>query len=239
MASATSSLAISICLGRPLTRLRPAMGRATALSPVGKTVPRAHQRSSSRPEADEQVVAEAHIADDGIGKGVPRDVQDVAGAHLAGRDHRDVGGGAADIRHHAAVVLADIHACAQGGRQGPFHQLGAAGARLEHAHDQLPLLDLVGRGGEGQDRPGPGEDVAADDAGYKMVEHDGQHVEILDAALLQGTDHLDVAGLPPQHPVRLGANGDDVVRFMIHRQHRRLIEHDAPAPRVDQHIGRA
>ena len=68
--------------------------------------------------------------------------------------------------------------------------------------------------------------------------------EVGDDAVLHRPDRGDVAGRAAEHPLGLGADRRDRARaadhaVLAHRDHRRLVEHDALAAHVDQGVGRA
>jgi hypothetical protein len=112
-------------------------------------------------------------------------------------------------------------------------------AAAKHAHDQLAFFNFVGRRGHRHHSARPREQTLPDHLNDKMVQQDAEHVKIVDGPLLQWAHHFDVVGLAPQHPVRFTADGNDVARFMVHRQGRRLVEDDALAAHVDQNVGGA
>ena len=50
------------------------------------------------------------------------------------------------------------------------------------------------------------------------------------------TDGLDVAGRAAEHALRLGAHREEAAVARVHRDDRRLVEHDALAAHVDERV---
>ncbi|MNC85270.1 hypothetical protein D3C83_08610 [compost metagenome] len=78
----------------------------------------------------------------------------------------------------------------------------------------------------------------------EMLEHLLGDGEIGDHAVFHRTDGRDVAGCAAQHLLRGEAHLLDHLlaigtAFLADRHHRRLIQHDALAPHVDQGVGGA
>ena len=78
----------------------------------------------------------------------------------------------------------------------------------------------------------------------KCLEHLLGHGEVGDHAVLHRPDGDDVAGRAAEHALGLEAHGRDRARaaraaVLADRDHRRLVQHDALAARIDQRVGGA
>ena len=73
----------------------------------------------------------------------------------------------------------------------------------------------------------------------QQADHALGDVEVGDGALAQRAHGDDVAGRAPDHLPGLVAHGQHVAGLLVEGDHRRLVEHDAPAPGVDERVGRA
>ena len=72
-----------------------------------------------------------YVLDHGLVKLVARNLDRDRFHNSGQRDHRNVGGTAADVHHHMAVGLGDVNARADRGGQGLFDQIHPAGACLD------------------------------------------------------------------------------------------------------------
>lgn len=79
--------------------------------------------------------------------------------------------------------------------------------------------------------------AAADDLLDEVTQHALRDVVVRDDALAQRTDGDDVARRAADHAARLLADGENAVRVLVHRDDRRLAQHDALPFYIDQHVG--
>ena len=73
----------------------------------------------------------------------------------------------------------------------------------------------------------------------EIAEHLLADVEVCDDAVLEGAGGLDVAGCAADHPLGLGAHRQQGAGQDVDGDHRRLVQHDALAPDVDEGVGGA
>jgi hypothetical protein len=188
---------------------------------------------------DEQVVRLLDVLNDRLVHLVARHADRLAVDDAGERDHRDVGGAAADVDDHVAGRLGDRHAGAdRGGHrfldQVHFTGLGAVGAVLDRA-----LLHLRDFGRDADDDAWPDPDIPV----VRLLDEVGQHLlgdlEVGDDAVLHRFDGDDVAGRPTQHLLRILADRFDAAVDLVDGDNRGLVDHDALATRVDACIGGA
>ena len=188
--------------------------------------------------ADEDVVPLADVLDDRLAEGVAGHL-DGGGLHDAGQgDHGDIGGAAADIHHHMAVGLGDIHPRADGGGQGLLDEVHPPGAGLDARVNDGALLHLGDAGGHADNHPGlehPHGGHLADE----LPQHPFGHIVVGDNALPQGTDGHNVAGGLAQHLLGLCAHLEQLAGVLVQRHHRRLPQHNTLVLDIDQHAGGA
>ena len=204
---------------------------------LGNGAADAHLDLVRRALADEQVVLLAQVADDGVIEVIAADAVAGGDDHLAHGQHRDVSHSGAHVHDHGAVGLAEVDAHAQRRRHGAIQQLRVPGARVEHQVDDGALLHVIDAGGHGNHRPGPVEEVLAAGVKDELPHHGVEQAKIPHGSLPKGPDGHHVAGGAPDHAIGVAAHGEHRVGVPVQRNHRRLAQHDALAPHIDQHIG--
>ena len=113
-----------------------------------------------------------------------------------------------------------------------------SGAGVEGGVADGPLLDLghARRDAEQHPRPGDHADPVVDLVD-EVLDHLLGHVEVADDPVAQRPDRDDVGRRPADHPLRLGADGQDPLRLGVDRDDRRLADDDPAVADVDQRVG--
>ena len=178
------------------------------------------------------------VVDDRLVELVAADPDRLRDDDPAERDHRDLGGAAADVDDQRAGRLGDRQAGADRRRHRLLDQVGLAGAGREAGLLDRPLLDPGHAGGDADDDARVGEAV-----GVHLLDEVAQHllgdVEVGDHPVLERPDRGDRARRAPQHPLRFDADRVDLAVARVDRHDRGLGEHDAAAAHVDERVGRA
>jgi hypothetical protein len=73
----------------------------------------------------------------------------------------------------------------------------------------------------------------------EVAQHLLRHVEVGDDAVLQRADGRDRARCATEHALGLDADGVDLARSRVDRDHARLGQHDAAPAYVHERVGRA
>ena len=155
------------------------------------------------------------------------------GAH---GDDRHLAGAAADVDDHPPDRLADGDAGADGGGDRLLDELHAPGAgRQRRLLDRAPL-DLGDARRRAHDEARVGA-AAVEDLAHEVAQHLLGHLEVRDHAVAQRARGRDLRRRAPDHPLRVGADGDHVARALVDGHDRRLGEHDAAAVHVDDRVG--
>ena len=178
------------------------------------------------------------VVDDRLVELVAADPDRLRDDDAAERDHRHLGGAAADVDDHRAGRLGDRQAGADRRRHRLLDQVGLAGAGREAGLLDRPLLDPGDAGGDADDDPRVGEAVGVD-----RVDEVAQHllgdVEVGDHAVLERPDRGDRAGRAAEHPLRFDPDRVDLAVARVDRDHRGLGEDDAAPAHVDERVGGA
>ncbi len=194
--------------------------------------------------ADQDAVVAAHVVRDRLVEAVAADADRLRVDDAVQRDHRDLGGAAADVEHHRAARLVDRHAGADRGGHRFLDQVhaacaGAFGRLLDRA-----ALDLgrTERHADQHARRGA-EPAVAVHLADEVLEHLLGVGEVGDDAVLHRPDRGDVPRRAAEHVLGLHADRDDdlaaAARFVLDGDHRRLVEDDALAADVDERVRRA
>ena len=144
----------------------------------------------------------------------------------------------------STIRLPDGSLTGQAGADGGRHRLldeprpARAGVDRRIAHGAL--LDL------GHARRDADQDPRARDASVSVVhlvdevaDHLLGDVEVADDAVAQRPDGDDVRRRAADHPLRLGADGEDALRAGVHGHDARLADDDPAIPDGDERVGRA
>src|SRR3954449_7304055 len=251
-----SSLLTTIVLGRPETRARPrisACGSAGAgegegggaavpgVRLVGRREGRAdrHLDLLGGPLAEHQAVLLLHVLDDRAVELVTPDADALAGDDAAERDHGDLGRAAADVDDHVAGRLVHGQPGADRGGHRLLDDVDLARTGLVAGVLDRALLDARDAGRDADDDPRLREVPAAVHLLDEVAQHPLGRLEVGDDAVLQRADGHDVARRTADHPLRLGADGEDPRGVGVDRDDARLVEHDALAADVDEGVGGA
>src|SRR6187399_918347 len=69
--------------------------------------------------------------------------------------------------------------------------------------------------------------AVVEDLAHEMAQHLLGHLEVGDHAVAQRAGGRDLGRRAPDHPLRVGPDGDDLAGALVDGHHRRLGEHDA------------
>src|SRR5262249_49854706 len=185
--------------------------------------------------ADEQLVLGLDVLDDRLVHLVAADAHALADDDAAERDDGDLGGAAPDVDDHVPGRLGDWQAGADRGGHRLLDQVGLAGAGAEGGLLDRALLDAGDPGGDADDDARVCETVLVDLLD-EVTEHLLRDVEVGDDAVLERTERRDRPARTAEPPLRLDTDGVALAAALVHPDHRRLAQHDAAAPDVDQRI---
>ena len=134
--------------------------------------------------------------------------------------------------------LADRQAGADRGGHRLLDEAGPAGAGVEGGVADGALLDLGHARRDAEQHPRPG-DRARPGRGpcHEVLDHLLGHVEVADDAVAQRADRDDVGRRPADHPLGLGADGQDPLGLGVDGHDRRLAHDDPAVADVDQRVG--
>ena len=119
-------------------------------------------------------------------------------------------------------------------------QVDLAGAGGEGGLAHGPLLDLGDPRGDRDDDAGPEQAAAVVSPPDEVAEHRLGDVEVGNDAVLQRPDGPDRPGGPPEHLLRLLADGADLVDpagIRLHGDDRGLVRHDPSSLGVYERVG--
>src|ERR671910_940509 len=238
MASRTSSVVVTMVLGRPVMRSRPRIS-ACSSSSRGQAEASAILTSSAVRWPTARPYSFLKKFDDGGVVLGPRHADRRAGDDAPERDHRHLARAAADVDDHVACRLLHREPRTDGGGHGLLDDVcrlagpGVLG-RLLHR----PLLDAGDARGNADDHPrlAPPPVVRLAD---EVAEHLLADLEVRDDTVLERPDRLDVAGRAPDHALGLDADRDGSPVAHVDGNDRGFVEHDALATPVDHGVGRA
>ena len=180
----------------------------------------------------------AHIFNDRLVELVARDLDRGGLDDTAERNDRDVGRAAADVNDQIAVRPADVETRADGRRDRLLDEEHALRTGLRAGVNDRTLLDL------GDDRGHADDDVRLEQAeslylADELLDHQLGHLVVRNDALAQRTDGDDVVRRAAEGLLRLRADRHELSRHLVHRDDRRLVEHDALALHIDENGRRA
>ncbi len=191
------------------------------------------------PLPEEQVVLAAGEGDDVHVHLVAADPDAPAHDDAAEADHRDLGRPAADVDDEAAGRLADGEAGPDRGRHRLLDQAGPAGAGVERRVADRALLHLGHAGRDPQHHPRPRDEPdPVVDPVDEVLDHLLGDVEVADDAVAQGADRDDVRRRAADHPLRLGADRQDLLRLGVDRDDAGLADDDPAVADVDERVRR-
>ena len=187
--------------------------------------------------ADGDAVLAAHVGLDGGVDVEPATADRLGRHHAAERDDRGLRGATAHVHHHVADGLVDGEPGTDGRRHGLLDEVGGRRPgpvrRLLHG----PTLDARDGRRHADEHAWTVEPRHAA-ALQQQADHPLGDVEVGDGPLAQGSHGHDVPRRAPDHLPGVLAHGQDLVGPRVEGDHRRLVQHDALAPRVDEGVGR-
>ena len=153
----------------------------------------------------------------------------------AERDHRDLGGAAADVDDHVAHRLVDRQPGADRGRHRLLDQVGLRGAGPARGFEHRALLDVRDRRRHADEHARAIQPV---DAGplEQQPDHALRDLEVGDRAAAQRPHRDDVAGRAADHLPRLLPHREHVLRAAVERDDGRLVQDDPAPARVDERV---
>ena len=192
--------------------------------------------------ADQDAVVAAHVVDDGVVELVAADPRRGRVDDAVERHHGDLGGAATHVQHHGTARLVHRNARAHGGSHGFFDEIHAPGAGAGCRFLDRAALDLGRAIGHADQHTGTGTEVGGIvDLADEVLEHLLGGGEIGDHPVLERPDGGDVTGRAPHHGLGRGAHSLDglapPVAVVPDGHDGRLVEHDPPAPGIDQRVG--
>ncbi len=194
--------------------------------------------------ADQDAVVAAHVIRDRLVEAVAADAHRLGVDDAVQRDHGDLGGAAADVEHHRTARLVDRQARADRGRHRFRDDVDAARARALGRLLDRAALDL-GRAEWHADQHARrrAEPAVAVHLADEVLQHALGVGEVGDDAVLHRAHGGDVARRAANHALGFGADRDDrlaaAAGFILDRDHRGLVQHDALAAYIDQRVGGA
>ena len=178
-----------------------------------------------------------HERDDRFVELVAGDADRFARDDATERDHRDLGGAAADVDDHVAgrLVHREPRADRRGHRllddEGGLARAGELG-RLLHGARSTPVIP------EGMQMTMRG--FAHRRWCTRWMKYRSIFSQMSKSAItpsFKRSDGLDVTGRAAEHPLRLDADREHPPVLRVHRDDRRLVEHDAAAAHVHERVG--
>jgi hypothetical protein len=194
--------------------------------------------------ADQHAVVATHVGHDRFVEAVAADAHRLRIDDAVQRDHRNLGGAAADVDHHRAARLGHRHAGANRGGHRFLDQVDLAGAGLfRRLLDRAALhLGAAGRHADQHARAGA-QEARLVHLADEVLEHLLGVGEVGDDAVLHRPHRAHVAGGAAEHLLGLAADrghrAGAAAAVLAHRDHRGFVEDDALAADVDQRVGGA
>ena len=150
----------------------------------------------------------------------------------------DLGRPAADVDDEAAGRLADRQPGADRGGHRLLDEARPAGPGVEGRVADGALLDLghARRDAEQHPRPRDEPDPVVDPV-HEVLDHLLGDVEVADDAVAQRADRDDVGRRPADHPLGLGADGQDALGLGVDGDDGRLAHDDAAVADMDEGVG--
>jgi hypothetical protein len=188
---------------------------------------------------DEQVVVLAQKRDDRRVELVAADADRRVRDDTRKRDHRDLGGSAADVDDHVAGRCLDREAHTDGRSHGLVDHVDTlrAGGHRGGAHGAA--LELGDARGNADDHPRlDAENAFGGDLLEEMTEHHFRHVHVGDHAVFERTDRLDPLGRAAEHALGLEPDAHDATAALLDGHHGGLVEDDPLALHVHERVCR-
>src|SRR5208283_4687645 len=194
--------------------------------------------------ADEQIVLALDVLDDRFIHLVARDPHRARKDDASQRNDGDLGGAAADIDNHVAGRLGNWQPGADRSRHRLFNQVNLARARRlgRFAHGALLDRGDAERHADDDTRARTHERLARVNLLDEVAQHVLGDLEVGYDAVLERPDGDDRARRAAEHLLRLGSDREHApraARIFLHRDHRRLVAHDAFALHIDEGVGGA
>src|SRR3989344_867928 len=184
---------------------------------------------------DAELELAAYEIDDVLVEAVASDVRALGGDDTLERDDSDVGRAAADIEHHRTDRLRYRQFRADGARNRLFEDDCFARARVLCCVADRATLHIRHPRRHADDDPRAEE---PDPAALCFINEIGQqlfgHLEVRYDAVGKRPHRADVRGRLAEHTLRLLPYCDDLVRLVVHRDDRGLVDDDALAAHVHE-----
>jgi hypothetical protein len=191
--------------------------------------------------ANQRAVAAAHEVDDRLVEAVAADAHRLRVHDAVERDHRDLGGAAADVDDHRAARLVDRDAGADRGRHRLFDQVDLAGAGLFRRLLDRAALDLGRAAGHAdQHARARAQEARGVHLADELLEHLSVWVKSAMTPSFIGRCVVMLPGCGRACAWPRADRGDFAHAVVVaHGDHGRLVQDDALSGDVDEGIGRA
>ena len=188
------------------------------------------------------MVLQTHVAQDGFIQFIAGDTNGFAVGDGIHRDHRDVGGAAADIDHQIAFRFVHGNAGADGRGHGFLDQMHLPHARHGGRIDDGLFFHLGDTGGNAHHHARPDEPVILQYLFDEIGNHFVGDFKIGNDTILHGADGLEPGMGSAMHFFGLRADGFHIalaLAVVADRHHRRFIQNDPFIFDVHQSVGRS
>lgn len=199
--------------------------------------------------ADHHVVGAFHVVDDGFVHVIAGDANRLTGCDACEGHDGDFGGAATDINDHACGGFGEGEACADGGGDGFFDEVGSASAGAFGGIEDGAFFDGGDAGGDGDNDAGAEDFTAAVDLADEVREHGFGNFKVGDNAVFEWANSGDGAWGFTEHFFGNPADGfaifKDFVGAFLDSNNARFVENDTLAanrdervagPEVDSHV---
>ena len=172
---------------------------------------------------------------------IPRYPQGLCRHNTPKGDDCDFGCASSHIYHEVPSCLLDFQTGSDGSSHGLFDEIYFPGSGRQGGVSHRFLFHLGDAKRNAHDDPGPGRKKKLLFSRFvnKIPEHLLGHLKIRDDSFYQRTGRNDVTWRATHHFLRLFSNGKNLAGFLVYRDHRRLLDNDAPAAHIDKRIRRS
>ena len=189
----------------------------------------------SRPLTESEAVLLLDERDDRLVKLVSADPDRLADDDAAERYHRDFCRAATDVHDHVAGRLVDGQTCTDRGRHRLLDDVGLASACILGGFLHGTLLDPGDARRHADHHAWLGEPVRVHTAD-EVAQHHLADLEVRYHPVLQGSDRLDVARGPADHPFGLDADSERMAVLDVDGYDGGLVEHDPAAADIHERV---
>ena len=189
--------------------------------------------------ADQQIELTTTVRDDVLVQLITADADAARDHDAAEADDSDLRGAATDVHDEAAGGLADGQAGTDGRRHGLLDESRPAGTSVECRVPDGALFHFRDARRDAQQHPGPRDQAhPVVHLLHEVLDHLLRDIEVADDPIPEWPHGDDARGRPADHPLGLGTDLQHLLGARIDGDHAGLADDDAPAPNVDQGVGR-